>query len=300
MRPSIALLTLFVVALPALSGAQRQSGKLSGSGTDPIKIELTDPRGGWTVDQMVQISGRVSDTTVDPILININGARYLLRTFSGEFRRKFPLTSGKNTIVVQATNKKGTYKVERSVFAKVPPTPIMVILTSDTDGVYTDLHIYEPKSGIKDPIQSSKDENAHVYWADVSSPSGGKFYLNSQGGSFDQPGYGPYLYTHKAPPVGIYRIDANYWPSGDKAHTVGTLNVTLNGGKPDEINRMVKTPLAKPGETVTLAWIRVDKGGKMYMYAPGLDQKPKTYDVWPQWVVDYQPKPSTDGMGYDY
>src|SRR5256885_36267 len=40
---------------------------------------------------------------------------------------------------------------------------------------------------------------AHVFWANTASPSGGTFFLNEQGGDFDQPGYGPYLYIHGAP-----------------------------------------------------------------------------------------------------
>ncbi|MGE0526512.1 MAG: histidine kinase [Bdellovibrionales bacterium] len=270
--------------------SRRASGKLIGEGKEPLKIELSDPKGGWTVDQMILVSGRVSDPTVNPILVNINGSRYLLRTFSGEFKRQFPVTSGKNSVVVQGTNQAGTSTSERTVFAQVPPTPIMAILTSDTDGVYTDLHIYEPRPGLVKPFLESETQNEHVYWARVASPSGGKFYLNSQGGDFDQPGYGPYLYTHKAPPIGIYRIDANYWPSGDKAHTLGTLNVILNGGTPNELQRMIKAPLAKPGETVTLAWIRIDKGGKSYLYAPGMDLKPSSHEIWPQWVINYKPK----------
>ncbi|MCB9072527.1 MAG: histidine kinase [Bdellovibrionaceae bacterium] len=277
----------------------RQSGKLLGEGKEKASIELSEPKGGWTVEQMVTIEGSVSDRSVDPILVNINGTRYLLRTFSGKFKRKFPLSSGKNTIVVQATNKGGTSKVERSVLAKAPPTPIMVILTSDTDGVYTDLHIYEPKANLAHPMVDSANEQEHVFWAQVASPSGGKFYLNSQGDDFDQPGYGPYLYTHKAPPIGIYRIDSNYWPSGDKAHTVGTLNVTLNGGKPNELNRMIKAPLAKPGETVTMAWIRIDKGGKAYLYAPGLDPVPKDYSIWPEWVIKYKAKEKNGTDSYE-
>lgn len=278
--------------------AERQSGKLIGTGESKAEITLTEPKGGWTVDQMVTVAGRVSDRSIDPILVNINGNRYLLRTFDGEFKRAFPVSAGKNTVIVQGTNKAGTVKTERSVFAQVSPVPIMVVLTSDTDGVYTDLHIYEPMAGLKNPAEESFTKNEHVFWARTASPSGGTFYLNSQGGDFDQPGYGPYLYTHKAPPVGIFRIDSNYWPSGDKGHTVGTLNVVLNGGQTNEIKRVIKAPLAKPGETVTLAFIRIDKGSKSYVYSPGNDPKPRNNDIWPKWVLDFKtPDPSSGGDG---
>src|SRR4030095_2322985 len=113
-------------------------------------------------------------------------------------------TSGKNAITVEGTNQSGRTQVERTVYAQVPPAAILLVLTSDTDGIYTDLHVYEPKPNLKDPVTESQSATAHVFWADTSSPSGGKFYLNEQGGDYDQPGYGPYLYTHTSPPIGIY------------------------------------------------------------------------------------------------
>ena len=76
-----------------------------------------------------------------------------------------------------------------------------------------------------------------------------RFYASGreQGGDFDQPAYGPYLYIHRAPPKGVYLVATNYWPSGDKAHTVATLNLALFEGTPNEVRRMVRVPLATPG-----------------------------------------------------
>ncbi len=294
---SLIFFAVFLMATLA-EASNRQSGKLIGQGTSKAEITLSEPKGGWTVNQMITVSGQVSDPTIDPILVNINGGRYLLRTFNGAFRRSFPVSSGKNTVVVQGSNKAGTVTEERSVFAQVNPVPIMVVLTSDTDGVYTDLHIYEPSAGLKDPITESQTKTEHVFWARTGSPSGGTFYLNQQGGSFDQPGYGPYLYTHKAPPLGIYRIDANYWPGGDKGHTIGTLNIVLNGGKPTEIKRSIKSPLAKPGETITMAFIRIDKGSNAFVYVPGNDPKPRDNEIWPEWVVNYKASQNSNSEDY--
>ncbi len=112
---------------------------------------------------------------------------------------------------------------------------------------------------------------AHVFWARTDSPSGGTFFLNDQGGDFDQPGYGPYLYVHRAPPKGVFLIAANYWPSGDKAHTVGTLNLTLFEGSPAETKRLVQIPLATPGTTRVLAWVNVLGDGRAEVYIPGQD-----------------------------
>src|SRR5512140_3766210 len=285
----------FALAVPAVAApATRQTGKVLGTGETAPVIALTAPAGGWTVDRMVLVEGRVSDATINPVTVSINGDRYLLKTVNGAFQRKFPVTSGKNAIVVQGGNRGGTGRAERTVYAQVPPVPVFLVLTSDTDGVYTDLHVYEPPPEATDPETAGKDATPHVFWARTSSPSGGTFYLNEQGGEFDSPGFGPYLYTHASPPLGFYRVDVNYWPSGDKAHTVATLNVVLFGGTSNEIRRRVKLPLVKPGETQTLAWIKVEKGRRAHIWLPTLETKPADAKTWPAWVTECKRKPGPD------
>ena len=293
-RSCLLLILIFNFAFVANAASMaRQSGKIVGDGKTPGKFTISEPRGGWTMNRMVEVSGSVSDLSVNPVTININGDRYLMKTFGGKFKRKFPVIQGKNTILIQGTNKAGAFKESRIVFAQVPPVQFMAVLTSDTDGVYTDLHVYEPAID-GDPLAEPK---AHIYWADTSSASGGKFYLNEQGGDFDQPGYGPYLYTHASPPAGIYRIDANYWPSGDKGHTVGTLNLVLFGGSPNEIRRRVQQPLVMPGETVTLAFVKIQKGGAASIYVPGVDTVPRDEKVWPKWVAEAKARRKGHGDG---
>lgn len=259
----------------------RQVGVPIGSGAKRPTVTLTAPRGGWTVDRMLLVEGTVSDPTVDPITISINGDRYLLRTFSGKFSRKFPAANGKNVVTVFATNKGGTTRTQATSYAQIPPVPLKAVLTSDTDGVYTDLHIYEPTSasiGADGKLDVKK--LAHVYWANTESPSGGTFFLNSQGGDFDQPGYGPYLYVHRSPPKGVFAILTNYWPSGDKAHTLATLNLTMFEGTPVEVRRVVRIPLATPGTTKVLAWVNVIASDRALVYVPGQDPPPEGA-LWP-------------------
>ncbi len=261
-----------------------------GSGTQPATIQLTAPRGGWTVGRMLLVDGSVSDPTVDPIVLSINGDRYLVRTINGRFRRAFPAGAGRNVVVAIATNKGGTTTAQATSFANIPPVPLKVVLTSDTDGVYTDLHIYEPtKTGTTADGGYDLDRMAHVYWAQTESPSGGTFFLNEQGGDFDQPGYGPYLYVHRAPPVGAFIITTNYWPSGDKSHTRATLNITLFEGTPREVKRLVQIPLATPGTTRALAWIKFASATEAEIYVPGTDRMPKS-PGWPKNLVEVTKK----------
>ena len=279
------MLPVLLALLLTQNGNPRQQGVPIGSGNQLAKVTLSAPTGGWTIDRMMLVEGTLSDTTIDPVVVSINGDRYLMRTFNGRFSRKFPAASGKNIVTVLATNKAGTARAQVTTYAQIPPVPMKAILTSDTEGVYTDLHIYEPTNDsvtkAADGLTMDGKKMAHVYWADTSSPSGGTFFLNEQGGDFDQPAYGPYLYVHRAPPKGIYLIATNYWPSGDKAHTVATLNVALFEGTPGEVRRMVRIPLATPGTTRVLAWINILGNNQAEVYVPSADPKP-TGAAWPK------------------
>ncbi len=216
--------------------------EMTGKGTEMPVLTLAKPEGGWTTSLQLEVAGTCSDATADPILVNINGVRYYIRSFEGQFSRKFPAAKGKNTVIVECANKAGVAQASATVDAVINPIPLKFVLTSDMDGVYTDLHVYEP-------------DKTHVYWAKTNSPSGGIFFLNSQGGSFDQPGYGPYLYVHPAPPIGVFRVDANYWPGNAVQHTLANLDVITDEGLPTESRKRIRKPLARPGETQTLAYV---------------------------------------------
>ncbi len=296
---------LAVLLTQAPPANPRQQGVPIGQGKTLPTVRLTAPSGGWTVDRMLLVEGSVSDRTIDPVVLSINGDRYLMRTFSGRFKRKFPAASGKNVVTVMATNKAGTARAQATSYARIPPVPLKVILTSDTKGVYTDLHIYEPTENSVTEVEDGSGpvldvrSMGHVYWANTESPSGGTFYLNEQGGSFDDPAYGPYLYVHRAPPRGVYLIAANYWPSGDKAHTVATLNLVLYEGTPGESRRMVRVPLATPGSTRVLAWVNVLGDGKAEVYVPSQDPAPK-HASWPRNLDEAVKSLTSGGVDSDY
>ncbi len=291
------MLPVLLALLLTQNGNPRQQGVPIGSGTKLAKVTLTAPSGGWTVDRMMLVEGSLSDTTIDPVVVSINGDRYLMRTYNGRFSRKFPAASGKNIVTVLATNKAGTARAQVTTYAQIPPVPMKAILTSDTEGVYTDLHIYEPTDdSVSADQQLDGSKMAHVYWAETASPSGGTFFLNEQGGDFDQPAYGPYLYVHRAPPKGVYLIATNYWPSGDKAHTVATLNVALFEGTPGEVRRMVRIPLATPGTTRVLAWVNILGDNQAEVYVPSQDPAPK-HASWPKNLEEAAKAVSSGGSG---
>lgn len=224
-------------------------------------LTLEQPDGGWSSSMMIPVKGHCSDTSVDPIEININGTRYYSRNNNGDFGRKFPAAPGKNTIEVVCANSHGAARINQTIQSVIAPIALKVVLTGDTDDVYTDLHIYEP-------------DGTHVYWAQTNSPSGGIFFLNNDGEGFDSVGYGPYLFVHPTPPMGVYRIDTNYWPGGAVQHTLATLDVVLNEGSADEIRTRVRAPLAHPDETRTLAYVVVRPNrAPVKVFVPGQDSE---------------------------
>jgi hypothetical protein len=260
--------------------------EITGKGTELPVLTLTKPEGGWTTGLQLEVSGTCSDLTADPIVVNINGVRYYIRSVEGRFSRKFPASKGKNTIIAECANKAGVARASAVVDAVISPIGLKLVLTSDTDGVYTDLHIYEP-------------DKTHVYWANTNSPSGGLFFLNEQGESGDQPGYGPYLYVHPAPPIGVFRVDANYWPGSAVQHTLANLDLITDEGLPTENRRRIRKPLARPGETQTLAYIVIQSNHQPpKIFVP--DQDPEA-DM-PQEVREYkkneEPKPEQEESAF--
>lgn len=181
------LASLAIAALPAMALAaqstspdvlaRRGTAKLGSGKATPV-VTLSQPMGGWTTSRMLEIAGQCTDPSADPLVVNINGSRYYVRGSNGAFSRRFPAAMGRNNVAVECSNEGGTGRAQRVVTAAIPPVRLKLVLTSDTDNVYTDLHIYEP-------------QGTHVYWAQTESPTGGLFFLNDEGGGFDKPGYGP-------------------------------------------------------------------------------------------------------------
>src|SRR5262252_2356096 len=78
--------------------AARRGKSIGGTGTTAPVVTLTDPAGGWTANMQLRVACTCSDTTADPIEVNINGTRYFIRSRDGAFARKFPAAPGANTL----------------------------------------------------------------------------------------------------------------------------------------------------------------------------------------------------------
>ena len=61
----------------------RRGKTIGGNGTEMPVLTLTKPEGGWTTSMQLEVAGSCSDSTADPIVVNINGVRYYIRTSEG-------------------------------------------------------------------------------------------------------------------------------------------------------------------------------------------------------------------------
>ena len=266
----------------------RRGSPIGGQGTEMPVVTLSRPQGGWTTSMQLDVAGACSDQTADPIVVNINGVRYYVRSTQGAFSKKFPAAKGKNNVIVECANKAGIGRASASVDALINPIPLKIVLTGDTDNVYTDLHIYEP-------------DKTHVYWAKTQSPSGGIFFLNEQNGSFDLAGYGPYLYVHPAPPIGVFRVDVNYWPGGAIRHTLANLDIISNEGLPNESRKRIQSPLARPGETKTLAYVVITGNNQPpKIFVPDLDPESEMPAEVKEYKQKGEPKKTDDNEEESY
>ena len=116
----------------------RRGTTIGGTGEQLPELTLTKPQGGWTTGMQLEVAGTCSDVSADPIVVNINGVRYYIRSGNGAFSRKFPAAKGKNVIIAECTNKAGTVRASATVEAMINPIPLKVVLTSD-------MHLYKQR-----------------------------------------------------------------------------------------------------------------------------------------------------------
>ena len=98
-------------------------------------LTLSKPAGGWTSALQLTVAGTCSDAAADPIVVNINGVRYYIRSTGGSFSRVFPAAKGRNTVIAECSNATGSARASAMVDANIAPIAFKVVLTSDTDSV---------------------------------------------------------------------------------------------------------------------------------------------------------------------
>lgn len=178
------------------------------------------------------IRGRVAKS-VKPATLVVNGSSLPLQPDDdGSFARPWAFASGSNSIELSS---EGQRPVRRQFFEAgrgAAPIRLRVLLSWDTDATDVDLHVVGPTG-------------EHVFYGDRVAPSGGALDVDVT------TGFGPEIFSHPAPPNGVYHVWVNYYGAGqrpDDEVTVAEVTILIREGTSSEKRQHFAVPLRNPGE----------------------------------------------------
>jgi len=197
------------------------------------------------LQQYARICGRIAAVPKQgeaPLKMIVNGVPMpLLINEDGSFRRPYFFGTGSNSVEIRPLD--GSAGVRRQFYEayneKLCPR-LRVVLSWDSNFTDIDLHVITPRG-----------EHCAYFQRTISS-----------GGALDvdvTTGYGPEIFSHPAPPHGIYLIFLNYYGGGwgneskEQTITVSTLTIVTEEGSPNERMQTITVPMRRPGELVEAA-----------------------------------------------
>jgi uncharacterized protein YfaP (DUF2135 family) len=192
-------------------------------------VTLDQPHGGWTSDRVVHITGKIDNYGERIAVICVNGADRPLPLTGGAYDLALVLSPGLNVIEVSAANQFGESKKKVSLFAKVPPIDVRIILSWDTDGTDLDLHVIEP----------SGEES---WYGHRETKSGGSLDVDVT------TGYGPEIYTQASALSGTYKVLVAYYSDHGNAQTEVKVDVLVREGTDREERFTFKKMLTRTGD----------------------------------------------------
>jgi uncharacterized protein YfaP (DUF2135 family) len=200
-------------------------------------LRLTSPRGGWTDQRIITISGE-TDADVPAVQVVYNSIPLRLPVNNGRFSRDFVTAPGLNTIYAEVISKGKVLSDNVSFYSDVPSKAMKIVLMWDTNQTDVDLHVYEPSG-------------EECYYGHKQTEIGGALDVDIT------TGYGPEVYTLATPTKGSYKISAYYYSDQGNPQTQATVYVVLYEGTPNERIITFETMLTKTEveifiDTVTL------------------------------------------------
>ena len=179
------------------------------------------------------IRGHIAEVPKTPATLVVNGTPLPLHVDEdGSFARPWAFGGGSNSVELRS---EGRSRVRRQFFEAASDRTrvrLRVVLSWDSDGTDVDLHVVGPTG-------------EHTWYGDRVAPSGGALDVDVT------TGYGPEIFSHPAPPPGIYHVYVQYYGAGARPAeelTVAQVAVIQDDGTPREKRRVFTVPLRKPGE----------------------------------------------------
>jgi uncharacterized protein YfaP (DUF2135 family) len=201
-------------------------------------VKIESPRGGWTGERIIDVTGTVSDTSVKTLAVVVNGTPLTIKTEGGKFLTKIVLSPGQTTIQAIAGNEYGIGRDSVSLYADAPAKDLKITLTWDTNATDVDLHVTDPAGEVC--FYSHKETKA--------------------GGNLDTDvttGYGPETFTLAQAARGKYLVEAHYYSSHENAQTLCRLDVVEFEGTAREKHEKYELMLTRTGEKAKVAEVFV-------------------------------------------
>ena len=210
------------------------------AGAEPPRVKLESPRGGWTAQRVVTISGTVSDRSLREVRLTLNGRSHTVNARAGRFEGRLPVGPGMQALEASASNASGAGRDRTAFFANPPRTDLKVALTWDTPGTDLDLHLTEPSG-------------EECYHGNRRTASGGLLEVD------DTDGWGPELYALPVAALGEYRLSVAYYDAGRAAKTEAQVEILVREGTPYERRYLFQITLTHEGELVEVGSFMVDR-----------------------------------------
>ena len=173
-------------------------------------VEIMSPADGSTFEtNVITVSGTIGDTSISIATLIVNGSAQTIAVQGGFFTNAAVLSSGSNTIRVEATNETGTGSDQITVTYTGAAVALRATLIWDTDDTDMDLHMFNPSG-----------EECYFGNATV-----GGMNLDVD----DTFGYGPENITVTAPITGDYIIQVVNFDGPDGYGTTVTVEVFKDG-----------------------------------------------------------------------
>jgi uncharacterized protein YfaP (DUF2135 family) len=232
---------LLVVSFAAVAAAAALWLAVPAGGEDEgPSVRILSPRGGWSQERIVTISGTARGEGVARAVIVINGAEKEVLLADGRFEVTEVFPPGRNTVKALAEDAQG--RVGRdcvTFYTKAPERDLKVSINWDTGGTDMDLHVVDPKGEVC-------------------------MYNHRQtalGGSLDvdvTTGWGPETFTLANAVPGTYKVYVHYYGPGEGPVTVVTAWIVMYEGTPKERREKKTAILVQQNEKPLLFEFKVE------------------------------------------
>lgn len=204
--------------------------------TLPPQVTIETPKEGAVSSKIVEISGNISDESIQNAIIIHNGESFNLHVEGGRFFRNIVLNPGDNWIEVVAENKNGTGSDKIFLKANISKIDMKITITWDTDSNDIDLWVTDPLG-------------EKCYYANRETNTGGYLDLDVTDG------YGPETFTLSSAMCGNYLVSAHYYGDSREIKTPVNvkLEVTLFPGTPKEEKKIYSGFLYKINDVLDVA-----------------------------------------------